>query len=197
DGDALLLPARELPRIFLRLLRDPDAPKIVHPHLLGVLLGHLAHPDGGERQILEHGEMREQVEVLKHHADLAADLVDLLEVVRELDAVDHDAALLVFLESVDAADHGRLAGSGRPAGDDALAAPDLKVDVAQDVKIPVPLVHADDVDGDLARSRPHFRPGAGLRRARFAWLRGLGHRTLRSAVSAGRLWRAAPRCIAR
>ena len=60
--------------------------------------------------------------MLEHHADLAADLVDLLEVVGQLDAVDDDAALLMLLEPVDAADHGRFAGAGRPADDDALAA---------------------------------------------------------------------------
>ena len=66
--------------------------------------------------------MREQVEVLEHHADLAAHLVDLLEIVGELDAVDDDPALLVLLQPVDAADHRRLAGARRPADDDALAA---------------------------------------------------------------------------
>ena len=49
--------------------------------------------------------MREQVEVLEHHADLAAHLVDLLQVVGELLAVDDDLALLVLLQPVDAADH--------------------------------------------------------------------------------------------
>jgi 23S rRNA A2030 N6-methylase RlmJ len=62
----------------------------VHRDLLGILLGHLLHPDRAERAVLEDGEVREQVEVLEHHADLAADLVDLLEVVGQLDAVDDD-----------------------------------------------------------------------------------------------------------
>ena len=50
-----------------------------------------------------------------------ADFVDLLQVVGELDAVDDDLALLVFLEPVDAADQRRLARARRPADDDALA----------------------------------------------------------------------------
>jgi hypothetical protein len=58
-------------------------------------------------------------------------------------------ALLVFLQPVDAADHRRLAGAGRPADDDALAAHDLEVDVAQHVEIAVPLVHVLDLDGDI------------------------------------------------
>ena len=66
--------------------------------------------------------MREQVEVLEHHADFAAHLVDALEVVGQLGAVDDDAALLVLFQPVDAADHRRLAGAGRSADHDALAA---------------------------------------------------------------------------
>ena len=44
--------------------------------------------------------MREQVEVLKHHADLAAHLVDLLQIVGQFLAVDDDLALLVLLQPV-------------------------------------------------------------------------------------------------
>ena len=77
---------------------------------------------GASVQVLQDGQMRKEVEVLEHHADLAAHLVDVLQVVGELDAVDDDAALLVLLQPVDAADHGRLARAGRPADDDPLAA---------------------------------------------------------------------------
>ena len=42
--------------------------------------------------------MREEVEVLEHHADLAPHLVDALQVVGKLDAVDDDLALLMLLE---------------------------------------------------------------------------------------------------
>src|SRR3546814_3558702 len=87
--------------------------------------------------------MRKEVEVLEHHADLAADLRDVLHVVRQLDFVDDDLALLVLLQPVDAADHGRLAGAGRSADDDALAAVDRQVDVLEDMELAIPLVHAD------------------------------------------------------
>ena len=95
--------------------------------------------------------MREQVEVLEHHADFAPHLVDLLQVAGQFGAVDDDAALLVLLQPVDAADHGRLAGARRPADHDALAALDREVDVAQHVEFAVPLVHADDLDGERVR----------------------------------------------
>ncbi len=50
--------------------------------------------------------MRKQVEVLEHHSHFAPHLIDLLEVVGELDAVNDDPSLLVFFQPVDAADHG-------------------------------------------------------------------------------------------
>src|SRR5262249_41469141 len=112
-------------------------------------------------------------------ADLAADLVDLLEIVGEFGAVDNDAALLMFLEAVDAADHGRFPGPGGSANDDTLAALDLEIDVAQHVEVPLPLVHPNDVDGDFAGRSLHLRPGG----PHFWWLgrlRGLGHHPLRS-----------------
>ena len=74
-----------------------------------------------------------------------------------VDAVDDDVALLVLLEAVDAADQRRLAGARGAGDDDALAAHDAQVDVAQHVEIAVPLVHADDVDGDIGVAHVHLR----------------------------------------
>jgi hypothetical protein len=44
--------------------------------------------------------MGKEVEVLEHHADFSADLVDLLDIAGELDVVDDDLALLVFLQAM-------------------------------------------------------------------------------------------------
>src|SRR5690606_937810 len=74
------------------------------------------------------------------HADLATDPIHRAAVVGELDAVDHDAAALVRLQAVQAADQGRLAGAGRTADHDALAAADAEVDVLQHVQLPEPFV---------------------------------------------------------
>jgi hypothetical protein len=128
DRHALLLAAGELAGIFVRLLGDLDALQVVHRRLLGLLLRHLAHPDRRQRAVLQDRQVREQVEVLEHHADFAAHLVDLLEVVGQFDAVDDDLALLVLLEPVDAADQRRLARARLgPADDDALAAHDVRL----------------------------------------------------------------------
>src|ERR1700738_1338989 len=89
--------------------------------------------------------------MLEAHADFTPDLVDLLQVAGELRAVDNDTALLMLFQPIDAADHGRLAGTRGPADHDALAALDRKVDVAQHVELAVPLVHADDLDRERVR----------------------------------------------
>ena len=94
--------------------------------------------------------------MLEHHADFAAHFVDLLQVIGQLDVVDDDLALLVFFQTVDAADHGRLARPRRAGHNDALAAHDLQIDVAQNVELPVPLVHVGDFDGDIGFGNLHL-----------------------------------------
>jgi hypothetical protein len=56
---------------------------------IGVLLGHAGHPGRRERQVLQHRQVRKQVELLEHHADLAAHRVDRLDVVAQQRPVDH------------------------------------------------------------------------------------------------------------
>ena len=135
-------PPESWPGYLLRLFGNLDALEVLHGDRFGFRLRHLLHPDRRQRQVVEHGQVRKQVEVLEHHADLAAHLVDVLEVVGELDAVDDDAALLMFFEAVDAADQRRLAGARRAADDDPLALRDGQVDVLEDMELAVPLVDA-------------------------------------------------------
>ena len=49
--------------------------------------------------------MREQVEMLEHHADLEANFVDLFQIIRQFNTIDNDFAFLVFFQTVDATDH--------------------------------------------------------------------------------------------
>ncbi len=99
-------PPESWPGYFVRLLRDlaparDSAWPSPRPRVLGILRTQI----GASVQFFQDRQMREEVEVLEHHADLAADLVDALEVVGEFDAVDDDLAGLVLLQAVDAADH--------------------------------------------------------------------------------------------
>ncbi|QTK78568.1 6-Pyruvoyl-Tetrahydropterin Synthase [Agrobacterium tumefaciens] len=156
DRHTLLLTARKLARILMCLLGNLHALQIVHRHFFGFLFRHLANPDWRQRAVLKDRQMREEVEVLEHHADFATDFVDLLEVVGEFDAVNDDAARLVLFQTVDAADHGRLARAGRTGDDNALALHDLQVDITQHVEIAVPFVHAGDFDCDVRRRDGQF-----------------------------------------
>jgi len=133
-------------RILERLLGDAHALQLRHRLLLGLLLGQLADPHRRQREVLEHREVREQVELLEYHADVAAHGVDRLDVVAQLDTVDGEAAGLMLLEPVDAADQRRLARARRAADHDALALAHLQPDVAQHVELAVPLVDVVEVD---------------------------------------------------
>src|SRR5208283_5216219 len=88
-------------------------------------------------------------------ADVAAHRKDALGVVRQLDAVDDDAAALPVLQPIDAAQQRRLAPARRAADDDALAAQNFQVDVTQHVEVAVPLVQTNDFDGELLPRSSH------------------------------------------
>ena len=118
--------------------------------------------------------MGEEIEVLEDHADLAPHLGDILDVAGQLDAVDHNVAALMFLQTVDAADQGRFARSRRAADHDALTLVDRQIDVLQHVELAEPLVHPDDLDRDLvADLQPGTVDGLALRRHRPAGARDL------------------------
>ena len=114
DRHALLLAARELGRVLARLLRDAHPRRgAASPPRRPRSRVQLAHPHRRQGDVLEHGQVREQVERLEDHPDLAADGGDVADVVGQLDAVDDDLAALVLLEPVDGADERRLARSRR------------------------------------------------------------------------------------
>ena len=56
--------------------------EVLHREPLGLGARHLLHPDRGQAQVVQDGQMREQVERLEHHADLGADAVDLAQIAR-------------------------------------------------------------------------------------------------------------------
>src|SRR5450830_127347 len=138
----LLLTTGQLARELVGLLRDTHALQVMHGDLFRLALGHLAHPHRCQGAVLQDGQVREQVEVLEHHANFTTDRFDLLEVVGQFHAIDHDAALLVLFQTVEAADGGRLARTRRAAENDTFALLDVQVDVFQHVELAVPLVHA-------------------------------------------------------
>src|SRR5271168_3846404 len=94
--------------------------------------------------------MREQVELLEHHADLAPHVEDCAGAVAELDSIDDDGATIVPFQPIDAADQRRLARSRRPANHDLLALVDVEIDLPQRLETAKPLVDALNLHRDRA-----------------------------------------------
>jgi hypothetical protein len=84
-----------------------------------------------------------EVELLKYHPDFTADFSDVFQVVGQLDPIDQNFPGLMFLEPVDATDHGGLARPGRAADDDTFSLLYLQMDAFQCVKVAVPFMHID------------------------------------------------------
>ena len=95
--------------VGLGLFGDPYPGQLRHGHLLGFLTATTPDLALGQSDVLAHGEVREQVELLEDHAHLGSDLVDVGGRVGEVCTVDHDRALGGDLQKVDTAQHGGLA----------------------------------------------------------------------------------------
>jgi hypothetical protein len=54
-------------------------------------------------------QVREQVELLKYHADVAAEIAQIFARGGDVDAIDEDAAVVEGLKPIDAAEQGALA----------------------------------------------------------------------------------------
>src|SRR5439155_25968196 len=136
--------------------------------LLGALARPLAHVQRRERNVLEDGQVREQVELLEDHAHFRTDGLDVADVAGQLDAVNNDLPALVLFEAVDGADEGGLARAGWAEDDDHLAALDGQVHALQRVELPEPLMHGtgDDDVGSVGFGHGHRSPTPSVRSTR-------------------------------
>src|SRR6516162_3678122 len=73
-------------------------------------LAHAEYDPGRERHVGKHGLVREQLEVLEHHAHAPAHLAQAPLVAGERHAVQQDLAAVEGLEAVGAAEQGRFDG---------------------------------------------------------------------------------------
>ncbi|MNR40456.1 hypothetical protein D3C85_1587460 [compost metagenome] len=101
--------------------------------------------------------MLEQVEVLEHHADLGAPVVDVGGRIRERHAAHADRAAVDALQAVQRAQQGALARAGRPDHDHDFAAVQLAINAVQRQMrgLPVSLVGL----GDCLDNEQRFRHG--------------------------------------
>ncbi len=156
DGHALLLTARQLAGKVVHTLCQPDLGEQVVRLADGLFLLLALHHDRAFGDVLRRILVREEVELLEHHAALHADLVDrLLEggpmtTAGDMHAADGDLAGRRVLQEVEAAQERALT---RPRGADEhhdLALVDLEVDAPEHVVLAEVLVQAFDLDDGLA-----------------------------------------------
>src|SRR5690606_24550080 len=146
DRDALLLAARELCGQLVRVVFQTDALEEAEGERLGFVFGHTTHVNGSQRDVSEDAQVREEIELLEDHPRFPADRGDVAYVGRQLRTVDHDAASLMGLQTVQRADERRLAGAGRAADDDFLPPLHDRRDAPQHVEVAVP--HMDVLADD-------------------------------------------------
>ena len=121
-------------------------------------------PPGGERQVVDHLQMREEVELLEDHADPLAQAGDIDPLAGDLLALELDRARVERLQQVDAAEQRALAAARAADDDQHLARGDLEVDAVQHQVVAETLAHlaqaqrghALAADADLRLDRGSF-----------------------------------------
>src|SRR5260370_19803666 len=146
DGDPLLLAARELARRVVGAIGQPDPFQRGAAQSVGLgarLARHLAQ---GERHVAKRRHVRIEVEVLEHHADPLAGMVDVGSRIEHVDAVDRHRAGARFFQPVETAQQRRLAPARGPDDEHQLALGHFQVDALQDMKGAEMLVNRAGVD---------------------------------------------------
>ena len=116
--------------------------------------GHPVHMARGERHIVEHAEMRKQVEALEDGTDSGAHGIRLDGRVADVDAPQPDLAVVDLFEQVDRAKQG---GFARPTGADErkyLVRVDREVDSAQHLGVAEGLVDVLEPQHGVAHTTP-------------------------------------------
>ena len=146
NGHALLLTAGKHGRVHLRLVADAHLFQQYQRPFLGFLPGNAAQSARSHGKVLEHGLVREQIELLKHHAQVLADLVDVVLRVVDINAVHGDEPAVDFLKSVDGTQQRGLAGAGGAYDDHALALIHMQGDILQGGQFSKEFPHMFDAD---------------------------------------------------
>ena len=88
------------------LLGNADTLEKLLGNLHSPILRPAAHPDRSQGHIVDDFEVGKEVELLKYHADLPLHRMDVAQIVGQLDPVHDNRPLLMFLQTIDAADKG-------------------------------------------------------------------------------------------
>ncbi len=130
--DTLLLAAGQALGVCVCLIRKADTGQQFIGTVRNRLLVLEFEQAGGQLQVLFDGQMREQVEMLEHHAHLLPHSIDVGIV--HLNTFKLDAARGGDLQPVQAAQKSGLTAAGRADQADHIAPVDIDVDAAQNIQ---------------------------------------------------------------
>ncbi|EIM76514.1 6-pyruvoyl-tetrahydropterin synthase [Nitratireductor aquibiodomus RA22] len=131
DGDALLLSAGKLARIVMPAVLYTDALKKRHGDFLSLAPGASAHDALWQRHVFQSGFVQEQVEVLKHHANVGAQRWQVRAPVGYRAAGHPDGPGIDPFQSVEGAQQRAFPRAGRADDNHDFALRDVKVDVCK------------------------------------------------------------------
>ena len=114
--------------MLARLVGEADLAQQLGGPRVGRLARHLQDGGRADADVAQHGQVREQLEILEHHAHALAHKARGAGAALFDSAFEDDAAAIDGLERVGAAQQRRLAGAGRADQADDLAAIDLEAD---------------------------------------------------------------------
>ncbi len=161
DRDALLLSAGEPVGILVPLVREPEAAEELVRARLRLRLREPERLPRPERDVVEHGHVREEVEGLEDDPDPAPDAFDVDAGAVISVAAHDDPARVDRLEQVHAAQERRLAGARGADEADDLVLVEREIDPAQHLELAERLVEALD---ERARRVTSATPAACRRR---------------------------------
>jgi hypothetical protein len=154
-----LLSARQFTRVYVRFFRQTDAGKLLHALFNGLGFWLLEHLDWRERDVLKCRKVREQIVSLEDDADLSTKPVQIsfgqgaAKAVRVRRTsqfpVYPNFSAFVWLQIVDAAENGALAGATWPDDDDNLTGQHVESDILEHLDITKSLVKSADLNRGL------------------------------------------------
>ena len=146
DGNALLLTARELIGVIVKLVAKPHPVEHFARHGFGIrfrgFLDHLLR----QHDVFTGGLMREQVELLKDHPDLLAQVPQVHFVVHKLLPVDRDRPFVDLFQAVDTTQKRRFSGAGFADQRDDFALFDVQVDALEHLGLAIAFVQSVNIN---------------------------------------------------
>ena len=116
---------------------------------------------GGEDDILQHGLMGEEIEILEHHAHFPAHQVHGIAFGQDIPAFHVDFSAAGALQQIQAAEQSTLARTGGADDGDNLSAMDIGIEILEYVQVVIALFHVGEADDGCS-----FRLGGSLKTGR-------------------------------